>query len=80
MKRIIFFLILAFSLSYADKVYELNVANMNCGGCANKIKQAASQVTQIKDFQADFTTKDLNLTVPDNADINLIILAIKLIK
>lgn len=60
----------------ADKVYELKVPNMNCGGCASKIKSAASSVGVVKGFTQDFTTKDVNITLDDSTKIEDVIKAI----
>lgn len=75
MRVAIVFLALA-SWLLADKIYELNIPNMNCGGCASKIKQAASSVGEVKGFTQNFQTKDVNITLNDNTDIKKVLQAI----
>lgn len=75
MKKILF---LAMALQYlcADQMYQLNVENMGCASCASKIKKAAQSVTDVKAMTMDYTTKDVNLTLGDGANIKEVLVAI----
>ena len=75
MKKILF---LAMALQYlcADQMYQLNVENMVCASCASKIKKAAQSVTEVKAMTMDYTTKDVNLTLGDGANIKEVLVAI----
>lgn len=72
MKKILFLTMIS-SFAFADVTYLVNVKNMGCGGCAKKIIAATEKVAQVKDYKADFKTKDLILTFSDDVDIKAII-------
>lgn len=49
---------------------------MGCASCASKIKKAVQSVTDVKNMTMDYTTKDVNLTLEDNANIYDVVMAI----
>lgn len=72
-------LLLTIGLSFllADQTYELNVENMSCGGCARNIQKLSDTVATVVDMSFDIDTKDLNLTIKDEDDIQKVLELIK---
>ncbi|QKF64526.1 heavy-metal-associated domain-containing protein [Campylobacter corcagiensis] len=72
-------LLLTIGLSFllADQIYELNVENMSCGGCAKNIQKLSNTVATVVDMSFDIDTKDLNLTIKDEDDIQKVLELIK---
>lgn len=72
MKKLLFVSILS-SLTFADVSYLLNVKNMGCNGCAKKIIEASKSIAEVKDYKADFNSKDLVITFAKDVDIKAIV-------
>lgn len=71
-----FLLLILLQCLYAEQTYELTIPNMGCASCASKIKKAVQSVTDVKNMTMDYTTKDVNLTLEDNANIYDVVMAI----
>ena len=62
---------------FAEQTYELNVPNMNCGGCAKKIEDAAKGVKGVKSVSFDLKSKDVNITADEGANVMDVVRAIQ---
>ena len=62
---------------FAEQTYELNVPNMNCGGCAKKIEDAARGVKGVTGVSFDLKSKDVNITADSGVNVMDIVHAIQ---
>lgn len=76
MKKIVFLSVVC-SFLLAGQTYELNIANMGCGGCAKKIKKIANTVSSVENMTYDTKSKDVNITIGDKDDIQKVISTLK---
>ena len=74
------FLVMLLQYLCADQMYQLNIENMGCASCAAKIKKAAQSVSEVKAMSMDYTTKDVNMTLGDGANIKEVLAAINTAK
>ena len=62
---------------FAEQTYELNVPNMNCGGCAKKIEDAAKSVKGVKNFEVNLEAKTAQIIAEDDLPQNAVVDALK---
>ena len=62
---------------FAQQTYELNVPNMNCGGCAKKIEDAAKGVKGVTAVSYDLKSKDVNITADNGVNVMDVVNAIQ---
>ncbi len=67
------FMLTTFLLAGGVLTHELVVPNMGCGGCAKKIKRVVDGNYTLISMDFNTTTKDVNLTMPSEIDINSVI-------
>lgn len=74
MRTLSLIIALAASLFAAEVVtHELVVPNMGCGGCAKRIKKIVDGNYTLVAMDYNTTTKDINLTLPSDIDINQVV-------
>ena len=73
MKKLAVVLVGLTSFLLADVTYELVVPKMRCGGCAGNIKRIVDGNFTLISMDYNTTTKDVNLTLSDDADINKVL-------
>ena len=62
---------------FAQQTYELNVPNMNCGGCAKKIEDAVKGVKGVTAVSYDLKSKDVNITADNGVNVMDVVNAIQ---
>lgn len=53
------------------KEIELNVTGMHCGGCENRIKNAVSDIKNVKEVEANHETSKVKVTFKKDVDENV---------